>query len=319
MAHLASGKWLRVGALAGSMAMLAGLCAYWWSSSERGSPEADRERDFAEVALSMRFIPFEGGTFLMGSLRGENDEKPPHRVRVSRFELSQTEVTQAQWEAVMEANPSHCFRAGCTDDQPVQKVSWNEAVLFLNRLSERAGRQPCYQDSDDGWSWLANCNGYRLPTEAEWEFACRAGRTDASGNEVLQAELDTYARYGRAWDDGTLPVRSLQPNTAGLHDMRGNVWEWVWDWYGLYGDADQVDPTGPNKRRAAFVRVPQLDRDGQVKRIGKDIEWAKGKAHVLKGGSYFSKADAVRCAHRDGSGPFVRGRDFGFRVARTPD
>src|SRR5262249_18504999 len=157
--------------------------------------------------------------------------KPQHRVRITRpFYLGVTEVTQGQYQAVMGENPSQ-FKT--SDDLPVDNVSWFDAVKFCDRLSERENRKPCYLIDGDQVS-ITGGNGYRLPTEAEWEYACRAGSATAFGFGDDEARLGGLAWFSGNSGGKTHPVAQRQANAFGLYDMHGNVWEWCWDAY----DAD---------------------------------------------------------------------------------
>lgn len=192
---------------------------------------ADSDRLISDLGL--RLIWIKPGTFNMGSVSGgENDERPVTQVTISRgFWLGRTEVTQAQWTVVMGSNPS--YHKG--DNLPVEMVSWNDAMEFCRKLTAReraAGRLP-----DE----LA----YTLPTEAQWEYACRAGTTgDYAG------ALDAMAWYEANSGDQTHsigqthPVGQKQANAWGLYDMHGNVWEWCLDWYGNYPGGSVTDPAG---------------------------------------------------------------------------
>ncbi len=206
----------------------------------------------------------------MGSENGRADEKSVRRVQISKpFYLGKYPVTQAQWETVMGNSPS---RVKGEPNRPVDSVSWNEAREFLRKLSAREGGKP-----------------YRLPTEAEWEYACRAGSTGAyyfSDNEAMLGEYAWYSKnvfcsgIAKALfaSGGSHPVGQLKPNDWGLYDMLGNVWEWVQDWYA----ADY------------YKQRPNPDCDPQ----GLD----KGKYHVLRGGSWCNVAEYVRVACRDWHG-----------------
>jgi formylglycine-generating enzyme required for sulfatase activity len=213
----------------------------------------------------MKFVRIDPGSFKMGS----QDYGPVHEVTLSKgFYLQATEVTQTQWEAVMGANPSH-FKG---PDRPVERVSWDDAQEFLRRLNER--------EKD---------TRYRLPTEAEWEYACRAG-----GQEPDTApNLDDVAWWGKNSKNETHPVGQKKPNAWGLYDMRGNVMEWVQDGYGPYSPEAQVDPQGP----------------------------PSGRARVLRGGSGGNgNAEDLRCACRwfiRRPGSWARHPEDGFRCART--
>jgi formylglycine-generating enzyme required for sulfatase activity len=177
-------------------------------------------------SIGMEFVLISAGTFQMGSEDGEGDERPVHRVTISRpFYLGKYEVTQAQWQTVMETNPS-LFQG--EPRRPVEQISWEDAQAFINKLNAREGTTV-----------------YRLPTEAEWEYAARAGTTTAYsfGNDVER--LGAYAWYRQNAERHTHPVGQLQPNAWGLYDMHGNVWEWVQDWYGRYAAQAITDPRGP--------------------------------------------------------------------------
>jgi formylglycine-generating enzyme required for sulfatase activity len=177
------------------------------------------------------FVNIPAGEFLMGSSNGDRDERPAHRVRISRgFEMGKYEVTQAQWEAVMGSNSSH-FKG---PNLPVENVSWDEVQDFIQRLNGLSQRYT-----------------FRLPTEAEWEYACRAGTTgDYAGS------LDAMAWYGANSGNRTHPVGQKQPNAWGLYDMHGNVWEWCQDWYGsnYYEQSPGTDPQGPSSGSGRVVR-----------------------------------------------------------------
>ncbi len=220
-----------------------------------------------------------GGAFEMGSASGQADEQPPHHVRLSReFEIGRFEVTQAQWETVMldpharegavrttregekvALNPSH-FKG---PSLPVESVSWNDVQVFLARLNAR--------DRD---------HLYRLPTEAEWEYAARGAKN-----------LPASAWFKDDSGDRTHEVGSLEPNAHGAFDMLGNVAEWVSDWYGrdYYAESPPVDPAGP----------------------------ASGSYRVFRGGSWLDDAKYCRVSARNFEFPVSRLQNVGFRVVRT--
>ncbi|MBA7522741.1 hypothetical protein ES705_14861 [subsurface metagenome] len=186
-----------------------------------------------------------GGSFRMGSTSGDDDEKPVHSVTVSSFYMGKYEVTQKEYRSVMGSNPSDTGR-GIGDNYPVNKVSWYDAVEYCNKLSGKEGLIPCYSGSGNSIRCNFNANGYRLPTEAEWEYAARGGNssrgyTYAGGNSV-----GSLAWYGTNSGNKTHPAGQKQANELGLYDMSGNVREWCWDWYGDYSSGSQTDPTGPS-------------------------------------------------------------------------
>ena len=192
--------------------------------------EALRLLNAAEAAekspiAGMEFVRVPAGEFLMGSTSEEalSREQPVTRVRIGRaFELGKHEVTEAEWEAVMGSNPSHFDE--CGGDCPVEQVSWDDVQEFIGRLNTLEGEAR-----------------YRLPTEAEWEYAARAGtRGDRYGGD-----LDAIAWCGEGFDGSTHPVGQKAPNAFGLHDMLGNVWEWTEDWFGEYPGGSVTDPRGP--------------------------------------------------------------------------
>ena len=228
-----------------------------------------------------------------------------NRVTIERpFLLSATEVSQYQFLAVMGRNPSY-FKGDL--HRPVEQVNWFEAVEFCNRFSERLGLSPRYEIADEsrgegGYIDRANVKlvegtGYRLPSEAEWEYACRAGtETDFSFGDTTDPKLlEQYMWYGTN-SHGTNPVRSKKPNEFGLFDMHGNVWEWCQDeWHGSYDGA----PT---------TQQPWIDG-------GKP-----GASRVLRGGGWINYPEVCRSAFRRRSRPEGRNRyhGLGFRVALDP-
>jgi formylglycine-generating enzyme required for sulfatase activity len=226
-----------------------------------------------------------GGTFRMGRNNGDDDEKPVHTVTVESFYMGKYEVTQKEWIEIMGSNPSSYWG----DTLPVEQVSWYEAVEYCNKLSLREGLVPAYSGSGDGITCDFKASGYRLPTEAEWEYAAKGGRDApvfkyAGGNGV-----DAVAWYNGNSEERTHPVGTKQPNNLGLYDMSGNVWEWCWDWFGDYGSGSQTDPQGASS----------------------------GTIRVLRGGSWSNSARGVRSTFRGNFTPADRDSYLGFRVVRT--
>ena len=172
-------------------------------------------------------IKVDGGTFTMGATseqkNPDDDEKPTHQVTLSSYYIGETEVTQALWKAMMGNNPSY-FKG---DNLPVEKVSWEDCQTFIGKLNDLTGKS------------------FRLPTEAEWEYAARGGKrsnhTQYSGGSMI----DDVAWYRGNSGSKTHSVKTKKPNELGLYDMSGNVWEWCQDWYGSYGSYVQTNPTGP--------------------------------------------------------------------------
>lgn len=228
------------------------------------------------------------GEFRMGS-QLSLDEQPVHAVKISkRFALSETEVTQGQYQAVMGENPSRFKDLPDWEMLPVEQVSWLDAVKYCNKLSASEGLSPCYvlQGDEVRWEGL-ECQGYRLPTEAEWEYAARADESTAyAGSD----RLDEVAWHSGNSGDKTHPVGTKKANAWFLRDLSGNVFEWVWDWYASsYKEAGERDPIGP----------------------------ARGSERVVRGGSWIFVAVLARVAIRFGNAPSYRGDDVGFRLARS--
>jgi formylglycine-generating enzyme required for sulfatase activity len=219
----------------------------------------------------IEFVSIPAGEFTMGCTAADGDcrdsEKPAHLVRVSRpFQMSKFEVTQAQWLDVMGQNPSEYEG----DDLPVHNVSYENIQEFLTKMNVRG----------DGFR-------YRLPTEAEWEYAARAGATSSDAGA-----LDAVAWYDRNANHEPHPVGTKQGNAWGLHDVRGNVWEWVSDWYDehFYASSSLMDPAGP----------------------------AEGRQRVVRGGSFSDNAGFARLSTRLGVTPSFGNYDLGFRCVREP-
>lgn len=243
-------------------------------------------------SIDMVLIP--AGEFQMGSTgatHGETNEYPVHRVTVSSFELSKHEVTQAQFEKVM--GYTHSKNRGAA--KPVERVSWYDAIMFCNRLSEQEGLSQAYRmHPKEGFQWDVKATGFRLPTEAEWEYASKAGTTaDTYGGDVSsRTNLDAIAWYSVDQQSGmTRDVGLRLPNRFGLFDMHGNVWEWCWDYY---------DP-------AYFSRSPVQNPQGPE----------SGRLRVLKGGAMDTDAEHTRVSYRYPLVPEYVSHNIGFRVARS--
>lgn len=221
-------------------------------------------------SIGMEFVLIPAGRFWMGSSDKDSDayyEKPQHEVRISRpFLLGKYPVTQAQWQAVMGNTPSSFNRA----DYPVEGRTWDDAQEFIRKLNTKEGH-----------------SRYRLPTEAEWEYACRAGTTGRYYFGDDAGKLGDYAWYNGNSGEGTHPVGQKRPNSWGLYDMYGNVWEWMQDRFGNYPGESKADPQGP----------------------------LRGLYRVLRGGCFASDAESCRSANRLKRGPGYRLGNYGFRLA----
>ena len=215
-------------------------------SDDSNSVQADKT-----VKGNLVLIP--AGPFSLGntgSYEGEYDEKPPVTIIISKpFYISKYEITQQQYKAVMGNNPSE-FKG---DNLPVEQVSWYDALNFCNALSQSEGLTPCYTINGTKVTSDFEANGYRLPTEAEWEYAAKAGtKTDFysgkltySGNSPIDPNLDKIAWYSANSSNATHPVGQKAPNAFALYDMSGNVWEWCWDRYAEYPSKETKDYQGP--------------------------------------------------------------------------
>ncbi len=228
-------------------------------------------------SIGMQFVLIPAGSFMMGAHEFEGGldwEKPRHKVTVSKpFYIGKYEVTQEQWHAVMGSNPSKF----ATRDRPVENVSWDDAQEFIRRLNAKEGGSK-----------------YRLPTEAEWEYAARAGSDTAYcyGDDPDAESLHQYAWYNKNSGGKTQIVGKLKPNAWGLYDMHGNVWEWVQDWY----DSEY------------YTKTPEKD----------PLNNAGGSDRVLRGGGWRNVAGHCRSASRNSRSPDYRYEYRGFRLARSP-
>jgi formylglycine-generating enzyme required for sulfatase activity len=251
-----------------------------------GSRTTENTNRSEETPVPAGFVRVKGGTFQMGSNDGERDEKPVHTVTVKSFNISKYQVTQKEWQEVFVAgyNPSN-FKG---DKRPVENVSWYDAVDYCNRRSIKEGLTPVYSGAGNSiCDW--NANGYRLPTEAEWEFAARGGN-GSPGNYTYSGSnsVDAVAWYDGNSGGSTHPVGTKAVNSLGIYDMSGNVWEWCWDWFGGYSDDSQTDPRGP----------------------------IYGTSRVRRGGGWAYAARCLRSAYRDGYIPSSQGDALGFRLVR---
>lgn len=240
------------------------------SSEEKrgGAPSGRGNEGFTDLTTGMEFVLVKGGCFSMGSNDGGSDERPVHEVCVDDFYLGKFEVTQGQWQKVTGSNPSSFKK---DDDYPVESVSWDDTQLYLRQLNQKSSSK-----------------SFRLPTEAEWEYAARSGGQQekyAGGDNV-----DAVAWYDKNSGRSTHPVGQKQANGLGLYDVSGNVWEWTGDKYDsdYYGQSPKQNPTGTS-----------------VSFFGR----------VYRGGSWNNEPGGVRSAVRSHDAPTTRYATLGFRLA----
>jgi formylglycine-generating enzyme required for sulfatase activity len=286
------------------MALVLVLLGGYFILNQERQPEKDRQLEQTRNSIGMEFVLIPSGSFMMGCSECGDAEKPQHKVSITNsFYIGKYEVTQGQWKRVIGNNPS--YFQNCGNDCPVEQVSWNDAQEFIKKLCELERMSPCK---------------YRLPTEAEWEYAARAGsksRIYTGDLKELGAnnspELDGIAWYGgnsgvsygggidcSEWSDkqynssecGAHPVGQKKPNAWGLYDMIGNVYEWNEDWYddGYYGKGDAVDPRGPSS----------------------------GSYRVSRGGSWNYYDRYFRSSVRLNYNPDFRYDNLGFRLLLLP-
>jgi formylglycine-generating enzyme required for sulfatase activity len=243
----------------------------------------------------------------MGSPASEPErqtDEAQHRVTVSDFYIAKSPVTQREYSQLMGNNPSE-FRTNPMDSSgdnlPVENVSWFDAVRFCNARSTREGLTPAYSIQGNTVTWNRSANGYRLPTEAEWEYACRAGTTTPfnTGNNITDKEANCYNNYGYnnnssgrvtgGYRGRTVPVNSYAVNSWGLFDMHGNVADWCWDWYGEYDTTAQTNPIGP----------------------------VTGTLRINRGGGWNDFPKHIRSAYRAATPPDNGSFNIGFRLVRN--
>ena len=234
------------------------------------APPSSQDRTFTVGGVQFKMIAVEGGTFTMGATSEQgsdayDNEKPAHSVTLSSYSIGETEVTQALWQAVMGSNPSYFSGS----NRPVEMVSWDDCQDFITKLNAMTGEI------------------FRLPTEAEWEFAARGGNKSRGYKYAGSNSIDDVAWYSDNSSDRTHDVATKQPNELGLYDMSGNVCEWCYDWYGNYSSSAQTNPTGP----------------------------ASGDYRVIRGGSWLNYARNFRTSLRNSDAPSYGPYDMGFRLA----
>jgi formylglycine-generating enzyme required for sulfatase activity len=229
------------------------------------SAAVSQDKTFTSPTIGAQFVLIPAATFMTGDVA-------EHQVTISKpYYMQVTEVSQGQWRKVMGTNPS-VFNA-CGDECPVENISWIDAQEFIRRLNQKEG-----------------VNKYRLPTEAEWEFACRAGSTIKDAPGSAEGKIGDYAWYEANSDRKTHPVAEKKPNLWGFYDMHGNVLEWCQDWYDDYPEKAVKEPKGPSS----------------------------GQHKVMRGGSWLGSPTTLRCTFRSQDYPIVRSNDIGFRLVREP-
>lgn len=288
--------------------VISGLIYVMNKQDENGN-ETNNLGSTNNAELTNDLILINGGTYLMGSpeteMQRETDEVQ-HEVTVSDFYIGRYEATQKEYEEVMGENPSN-FEG---ENLPVENVTWYEAIEYCNKLSEKEGLTPVYTIDGENVSWDRSANGYRLPTEAEWEYAARAGTTSPfnTENSISDEEANYYGHYPYGIEENyftqenletepgqyrqtTVEADSFSPNKWGLYNIHGNVAEWCFDYYGAYDLENTDNPSGPTT----------------------------GTLRVNRGGGWNDYAKHLRCAYRASTTPDQKMSNIGFRVVRNGD
>jgi formylglycine-generating enzyme required for sulfatase activity len=246
--------------------LLSSLSVLHASDEGEATMKPDKGAAYRDPTTGMEFVYVIGGCYQMGDTFGDgsDDEKPVHEVCIDDFYMGQYTVTQGQWRAVMGDNPSYLKKG---DNHPVEQVSWNDAQDFISKLNQMSGKH------------------YRLPTEAEWEYAAREGGRRVSsmtGTGTISSDLAPFDR------NKITPVRSFRANSLGLYDMAGKVLQWTGDWYGekYYSESSMNNPAGPGS----------------------------GSEKVLRVGNWSVHPLIVRAVTRNKDDPSIRGNNYGFRL-----
>jgi formylglycine-generating enzyme required for sulfatase activity len=271
------------------------VCGQWSCREQAGDGSADGGAlPIVKTATGVEMVRVPAGAFVMGSADGPANERPAHKVHVDAFLIDRTEVTQAQFRKMEIPDPSH-FKS---PDEPVEQVGIGEIIDYCNERSLAEGLTPCYTVGDDGLAWRCDfsADGYRLPTEAEWEYACRAGTDGDAYHGDARGETAVNAWYAENSGKRTHPVAKKRANPWGLFDMYGNVSEWCNDRYAAdsYSPGEQHDPRGPD--------------DGDLL--------------TIRGGAWDSPPEQCRSAWRAGQSPRLHDICFakdtiGFRCVRS--
>ncbi len=286
------------------LALLSLGCGSQGRAADNKAPAAPAA---GQAASAQDLILVKGGSFAMGSPASEawrGQDEVQHQVRVSDFYLSPYEVSQEEYQALMGKNPSNFKSAKL----PVENISWLDALAYCNARSSKEGLTPAYEISANNVKWNRAADGYRLPTEAEWEYACRAGTTTPfnTENSISPQEADYYGHYPYQIEENyftqeklttqpgvyretTVAVNSFAPNKWGFYNMHGNVNEWVWDYYGTYPQQPGQDPAGP----------------------------LSGTLRVYRGGGWNDFAKNLRSAYRAALPQDKASFNLGLRVARN--
>ncbi len=246
-----------------------------------------------EIPGLLEMVVLPGGQFWMGSadedIEAYDTERPRHRVTLSSFWMARTPVTRRLYQKIMRKGRSE-WEQEVDDMLPANYLDWFDAVRFCNALSRYRGYAPCYREGEKGWEQDRSADGFRLPTEAEWEYAARAGTQTRWSFGDDPAELGRYAWFVENAGNQLHPVGQKESNDWGLYDMAGNVWEWCWDLYGRYTVDSTINPEGP----------------------------LKGDTGVLRGGAFWDVPWVLRSADRSDVVPEGRDVDVGFRCVRVP-
>lgn len=254
--------------------------------------------EFKMSAIENDLIQVKGGNFKMGSKKAdrsaESDEQKEHNVALNTFEISKFEVTVWEWKQFIKANKLKMPETptwGWQDNYPINGVTWNEAIAYCNWLSNKEKLQACYSKKGPNFICNFKANGYRLPTEAEWEFAAKGGTVSKNYRYSGSSTLEDVAWYKTNSKGSPHTVGTKLPNELGIYDLSGNVWEWCWDWYNkdFYMQEKSDNPKGPEM----------------------------GERKAVRGGSWDSQPNYVRPSNRISTIPSKSHEFYGFRVARS--